>query len=258
VKRAITILGFLLGSVALFAQVHGPGASVLSSGGGATGIGKSMITGPAASVLSTGPYGWSPGVCSVTPCVNPNFTATVNYQTGTVHLGQRFNTGSGGRKGHHRPSGGYGYAYAYPVYVPVEVEPEPEEEQPEPPAPTVFERRSQVRLAPNPTPVGDESRYGEHYLDQREQPAEAVAAPSPGKHNMSPVSDEQIPVLIIYKDGREQEIQNYAIVGDTLYDLGTFVAHKIKLADVDVKQTIEKNEQRGVEFTVPESYKPVG
>ena len=75
---------------------------------------------------------------------------------------------------------------------------------------------------------------------------------------MSPASEEQIPVLIVYKDGHEQEIQNYAIVGDTLYELGAFTSHKIKLADLDLKQTIEKNEQRGVDFSLPANHKPIG
>jgi hypothetical protein len=129
----------------------------------------------------------------------------------------------------------------------------------DPPAPTVYERRPLVRPAPNPTATdaSDDPRYGQHYLDQREQ-GQNVAALTPGHHNMSPVSEEQIPVLIVYKDGHEQEIQNYAIVGDTLYDLGNLVAHKIKLADLDLKQTIQKNEQRGVDFNVPTTYKPVG
>ena len=45
--------------------------------------------------------------------------------------------------------------------------------------------------------------------------------------------------------------QNYAIVGPTLYDLGTFVAHKIPLAELNLKATIQANDDRGVEFSVP-------
>jgi len=173
-----------------------------------------------------------------------------------VEFNRHFNTGSGGKHGHHRPINNGGFVYSYPVYVPVPVEPEPvEEEQPEPPAPTVFENRPQVKLAPNPTPVRDMP-----YEDRQAEPAESLNAPNVtgSHHQMSPVSDEQIPMVIVFKDGREQEIHNYAIVGDTLYDLGTFVAHKIKLADLDLKQTIKKNEDRGVEFNLPASVRPVG
>jgi hypothetical protein len=148
--------------------------------------------------------------------------------------------------------------YAYPVYVPVEPE-QAEEQQPEPPAPTVFEHRDQVRLAPNPTP-GEEtsdSRYGQHYLDQRDADQAAVPEATPEHHEMTAV-EEQPAILLVFKDGREQEVKNYAIVGDMLYDLQTFVAHKIKLADLDLQQTIEKNEQRGVEFMLPAKYRPAG
>ncbi len=223
-----------------------------------------MVTGPAASVLSTGPRGWQTGPCLTPQCVNPVFTPTVNYQTGTVEFNRHFNTGNsghGGRGGHHKPGNGgsyYGYGYggyAYPVYVPVPVEPEPVEEVPDQPALTVFENRPQVKLAPNPTPT-DDSVYNERSAPTRD----TLKAQdfSGGYHQMSPVSDEQIPVVIVFKDGHEQEINNYAIVGNTLYDLGTAVAHKIKLADVDLQQTIKKNEDRGVEFNVPANLKPVG
>jgi len=84
-----------------------------------------------------------------------------------------------------------------------------------------------------------------------------VQEPAGQQHEMTPV-EEQPPILLVYKDGREQEVKNYAIVGDTLYDLQTFVAHKIKLADLDLKQTIEKNERRGVEFMLPAKYRPAG
>lgn len=127
------------------------------------------------------------------------------------------------------------------------MEPEQEAAQPEEveaPAPTVFERRPIVQPAPYAEPVA--------------QPAEQAASSEPEHHNMSPVTEEKIPVVVVYKDGHQLEIQNgnYAIVGDMLYDLSGPIAKKIKLADVNLEQTIEMNEQRGVEFNVPASYKP--
>jgi hypothetical protein len=65
-------------------------------------------------------------------------------------------------------------------------------------------------------------------------------------------------VVIVFKDGHKQEIANgnYAIVGDMLYDLSGSIAHKIKLSELDLKKTVLQNEQRGVEFSLPSSYKP--
>ena len=78
------------------------------------------------------------------------------------------------------------------------------------------------------------------------QPAVAAAdEPSPAD------ARQQIPVVLVYLDGHEQEITNYAIVGPTLYDLGTFVAHKIPLAALNLKATIKANDDRGVDFSVP-------
>jgi hypothetical protein len=133
------------------------------------------------------------------------------------------------------------------------VEPEegPEEaegagpEEPDAPAPTVFERRPVAQPAP--------------YAPLERAPEAVVSDEPEGKHvNLSPVSEEKIPVVVVFKDGHQQEIANgnYAIVGDTLYDLSGAVAHKIKLADLDLSQTVQLNEQRGVEFSLPAALKP--
>jgi hypothetical protein len=258
VKRAILVFGFLLCSVALFAQVHGPAPSVNSF----TGKGSSL--GPAPSVTSLGPLGWQAGPCNATGCINPFFTPSINFQTGTVQFGRQFNLHPGrGVHGNRGNFGGgyvYSYGYPYPVYVPVDpsqMQDQAVQQQPEAPAPTMFDR-GEYRPAPNPTPVepGKDARYGDVNAEPSRQTSAAV--PEADHRNMSPVSEEQIPVLIVYKDGHQREIQNYAIVGDTLYELGSFTSHKIKLADLDLKQTIEKNEQRGVDFNVPANLKPTG
>jgi hypothetical protein len=135
-------------------------------------------------------------------------------------------------KRHHHSTGGAHYPvyvpYAYPVAVAAEADPEAVAE-PDPPAPTIFERR--------PTTVTDSPRHA--------QPPAVALDPSPAE------AREQIPVVLVYLDGHQQEVTNYAIVGPTLYDLGTFVAHKIPLAALNLKATIKANDDRGVEFTVP-------
>lgn len=227
----------------------------------------------APSVTSLGPRGWTAGPClSVFGCTDPFFRPTINFKSGTVEFDQKFNLRGGNnfRHGRHRGgvSGGivyYPYPYPYPVAVASDEADEQyqqyQQDQPEQQdgqGLTVFDRRPAVRPAPNPIRSESDSRYGENYLDQRDRRASAQepAEPSGTHQEMSSTSRELLPVVIVFKDGREQEIGNYAIVGDTLYDLGAFVAHKIKLADLDLKQTIEKNEERGVEFTLPASYKP--
>ncbi len=59
--------------------------------------------------------------------------------------------------------------------------------------------------------------------------------------------------VLIFRDGHRSEILNYAVVGDTLFDLGTDRTHKILLADLDLPATRKANDDRGVDFQVPES-----
>jgi len=208
---------------------------------------------PVGGINSVGPSGFS----YTSPC-NSGGCAFYYPSTGaTYYPGQlpvypshgHGGHGQGGHNGHHHNhyTSAYYVPYAYPVEVPVAVEPDQPDvaadEQIDAPAPTVFERRPVVQpapytaVAPRPTPAADPN----------------------GKHvNLSPVSDEKIPVVIVFKDGHQQEIANgnYAIVGNLLYDLSGPVAHKIKLDDVDLAQTIQQNEDRGVEFSVPAAYKP--
>ena len=61
------------------------------------------------------------------------------------------------------------------------------------------------------------------------------------------------PTVLVFRDGHQQEVRNYAIVGDTLYDIGGSTAKKIKLGDLDLEKTAQVNDQRGVDFQLPKS-----
>jgi hypothetical protein len=224
------------------AQIRGAPASVTSMAPW-----RGVTPGPPASVTSLGPNGFSSPCSGVGPlipsamgCTPTEFTSGFFFpdarDRGRVNLGSH----------RHRRSNTGAY---YPVYVPyaypVASEAGPEDAaEPDPPAPTIFERR--------PTSAAPDARYGSHYVDGRER----QPATTPAPQELSPAdARQQIPVVLIYRDGHEQEVTNYAIVGQTLYDLGTFVAHKIPLADLNLKATIKANDDRGVEFTVPTSVK---
>jgi hypothetical protein len=173
-------------------------------------------------------------------------------------MGGHFN-GNGNRRDGQHPhhngnryvGGGYLYPYPYPVaVVPQEdVEPQPpadaEEQGPTGPPQTIYDRRP----VPYQPPVG-EGRY----FAPREAPAQAQSEPL-AQLPAKPVA-EPLPIVVVFKDGHQQEIKNYAIVGDTLYELGGLTSHKIKLADLDLKATSDRNEERGVDFTVPANLKP--
>jgi hypothetical protein len=87
-------------------------------------------------------------------------------------------------------------------------------------------------------------------LDEDRQPPPAPAASSSGLTSSGP------PTVLVYNDGHQIQVQNYAIVGQTLWILSDNRASKVPLADLDLKQTIKVNEDRGVEFLGPASITP--
>jgi hypothetical protein len=56
---------------------------------------------------------------------------------------------------------------------------------------------------------------------------------------------------LVFKDGHKSDIENYAIVGDTLFDFSGGLTHKILLADLNLAATHKVNDDRGVDFQVP-------
>jgi hypothetical protein len=74
--------------------------------------------------------------------------------------------------------------------------------------------------------------------------------PSPEPQQAQPVA--KTPTVLVFQDGRRMEIQNYAIVGDTLWVLDQTVANKILISDLDITATQSENHSRGVRFQLPE------
>jgi hypothetical protein len=60
------------------------------------------------------------------------------------------------------------------------------------------------------------------------------------------------PTQLVFRDKRTEEVQNYAIVGQTFWVFSEQRARKIPLADLDIPATKKANDDRGVEFQLPE------
>jgi hypothetical protein len=60
------------------------------------------------------------------------------------------------------------------------------------------------------------------------------------------------PTTLVFRDGHRLEIQNYAIVGQTLWVLEERTSIKIALSDLDLDATQRENRGRGVRFPLPE------
>lgn len=61
----------------------------------------------------------------------------------------------------------------------------------------------------------------------------------------------QAPTVLVFKDGHQSDVLNYAIVGDTLFDFAPDHTRRIPLTDLDLIATHKANDDRGVDFQIP-------
>lgn len=195
------------------AQINGTPASVTSPG-----FGGRATNGPPASVTSVGPRGFAPNA----PVA---FSPTHAAHTGDLHR-------------HRRNSAGYFPPVAYAVPVPYAVDAgEPDATNDDDPddqgGPTIFDRRGSGANSYIP-PVSNVPR--------------AHAART--ADDLSP-DPPQAATLLIFKDGRKLELGNYAIIGQTLFDLTPGHTRRVALIDLDLDATQKQNDDRGVSFQIP-------
>jgi hypothetical protein len=211
------------------AQINGAPASVTSPG-----FAGHAVNGPPASVTSLGPQGY-------TPQHHPPLTSAGN---GFHHDGDH------DRDGHrHRgqDSNSVGSTW-YAVPVPYAVEGAPADDQQGQAAdddadyqggPTVFDRRGSGARSYVP-PVKDSAPAHTAERSREEAPAVEPDPPLP-------------PTLLVFKDGRTVEVANYAILGQTLFDLSPGHRHKFAIRDLDLEATRKQNDERGVTFQLPQT-----
>ncbi len=149
-------------------------------------------------------------------------------------------SGSGHNNGHPRHDASTGvvyYPYVYGVPVPYAVDASADDNTDDDDAnyqggPTIFDRRGS----------GPDSYVPPSYEGPAHAQAEQDSSDSP-----------QIPTTLIFKDGHQLEIENYAVVGQTLYDLTPGHSRKVALTDLDLPATQKQNDDRGVTFQLPSS-----
>lgn len=234
---------FLFFSLPAAAQINAPPTSVTSPG-----FGGRSVNGPPASVTSVGPRGYAPGPSS-------------NY-----HPGYRYGGPHPDANGRHRNrdrNNYYGpYMYAYPV--PYAADPYAydngadmngpdlnNDESDYQGGPTVFDRRGSGARSYIP-PVED-APPAHHRAQAQADPSEQADSSAPTSESASATEPPSAPTTLIFKDGHQLEIGNYAIVGSTLFDLTPGHPRKIPLAELNLDATQKQNEDHGVVFQLPPS-----
>ena len=222
---ALFALGFLglLPSTKAAAQINGMPASVTSPG-----FGGRQVNGVPPSVTSLGPRGFTPN--APTCCFRGGFPANPNTALNFHHH-------------HHNGSFPWGGVYAVPYYGYYDsgddTAADPTGDQYDG-GPTIFDRRGSGTTPPS-VPRPSRARNDNPQPAASEEVEQAAAAPAP----------DQPETVLVFKDGHQLEVANYAIVGSTLYDLTGGRRQKIALADLDLTATAKQNDDRGVDFQVP-------
>jgi hypothetical protein len=229
------------------AQIHGVPASVTSLGFGGS---DNPNPGVRASVTSLGPNGFGNsrpvfGNC----CANFFFPANQDQamffgggQFSGHHFSGRQSSGRHHRHGDHSdfPVGGY-IPYAVPYAVPYAAPYDEEGDDDSVDADYVPAPRA--RNAEPPIKSADAREFA--------RKGDTSAKPTPSEPE-APVTSQPSTVLV-FKDGHQSDVINYAIVGDTLFDFGAGRTHKILLADLDLAATRKANDDHGVDFQIPAS-----
>jgi hypothetical protein len=197
------------------AQINAAPPSVASMG-----FGGRAINGTPPSVTSLGPHGYSRGFNPNFPNSRPSFNSNRRYRRGYYPWGGVYAV----------PSYGYDDSYDSPN--------ESAGDQYNG-GPTIFDRRGSGSVARPPASY-DTSARGQ---------AQPTSEPTP-ESDAAPAADQPQTVLV-FKDGHQLEVENYAIVGSTLYDLTEGRSHKIALADLDLTATSKQNDARGIDFQLP-------
>jgi hypothetical protein len=103
--------------------------------------------------------------------------------------------------------------------------------------PTIFDRRGSGAASYRPIASPTQSSAEQ---SQAEAP-DSDPAPPPA------------PTILVFKDGHQLEVTNYAIVSPTLYDLTPGHPRKIALSDLDLPATEKLNDDHGIVFELPPS-----
>jgi hypothetical protein len=237
---AATLAAFaLVLAPALPAQINGVASSVTSLGFGGH---FNPAPGVPASVTSLGQRGLVPNGLFFNQrpsCFNSGFPISPNPPL-FPHLQPQFFTGG---------VAVYPMPYAVQYAVPVAVDDTPEDDYSSGPA--IFDRRGRG------TANYSVDRYPERApREQRaaaDAPSEPVAqaAPEPVALIAQAAPAPFPKTLLVFKDGHQIEVSNYAIIGGTLYDLSEGHHRKIALSELNLTATTQQNDDRGIDFVLP-------
>jgi hypothetical protein len=174
-------------------------------------------------------------------------------------LGFRSGTGFGFGAGFRRPSFGpnrfghnrFFYGYRYPSFYPYGgvyyIDPGYYADYGYPPAQSAFQGYNT-----SPSYVDNAAQIQQAEIDRLENEVDRLHEERENRSHPPSPPEPQSATRLVFQDKHSEEVQNYAIVGQTLWIFTELKARKIPLADLDVAATTKANEDRGVDFRLPQ------
>ena len=118
-------------------------------------------------------------------------------------------------------------------------------EQPVEEAPAVVPEQDGALSSQVQTLTEEVEMMREEQASRQEQPRQAASP-------RAAVQEKPVTTVLVYRDGRQSDVENYAIFGQSLWVFAEQATRKIALADLDLAATKRLNDARGVEFVSPD------
>ena len=96
------------------------------------------------------------------------------------------------------------------------------------------------------------------YAEKSVAPWSMAGRSVPGQKNAVQPPRELPPAVLVFHDGRKEEVSEYTIMNGTIYSKADYWTtgswtRKIQIADLDVPATLKINQERGLKFVLPAS-----
>jgi len=99
--------------------------------------------------------------------------------------------------------------------------------------------------------MNEENLEEQQMLDQQDQDAYAPRARRDPQPSREETARNDPATMLVFRNGQQREIQNYAIVDGMLWNFTKSRTERIPLAVLDIPATVRANDDRGVDFHLP-------
>jgi hypothetical protein len=209
-------------------------AAVAQTGASVPGAAHFATVAPPTGSVTPRTWGVAPPTGALPPLTSvPRFPAGSHNPNGQHHF-------------HHPVDGIAYYPYPYPVAVTYGADDNGETEAgnngnaDDPANADAFDPSAQIADSYPPSYQGPlRPAYAQHYAAANDPSSDVDPDPP------------QPATTLVFKDGHQLEVQNYAIVGQMLYDLTPGHRRNVPLAELDLPSTEKLNDDHGVVFQLP-------